>query len=157
MSENLREFDGLTSAPPNENNAEENQEDAEDNEENYNTTGQEEEDYEERENEDEEEDDEDDETDMYHNPFYLPTELLNPSKSKSDLNNLMNQDDGLVEENVGIISALPPKLSQQDDAQIEISSTPAFQCLEEVIQIGNVFLIFDFSYFSLISFFKTAN
>jgi len=134
MSEHLREFDGLEQVASNENNAEENKEEREDNEENYNTTGQD--DYYEQaedDDEDEDEDDEDDETDTYQNPFYLPAELLNSTKSKSDLNNLMNQDDGLVEEDVGVISALAPKMSQQDDVQVEISSTPAFQCLEEVI------------------------
>jgi hypothetical protein len=139
MSEHLGEFDGLAPEAPNENNAEENKDEAEDNEENYNTTGQEDY-YEEAEDDDEDndEDDEDDETDAYQNPFYLPAELLNSTKSKSDLNNLMNQDDGLVEEDVGVISALAPKMSQQDDAQIEISSTPAFQCLEEVISHFNL-------------------
>lgn len=135
MSEHLREFDGLGPEAPNENIAEENKDEPEDNEENYNTTGQEDY-YEQADNdddEDEDEDDEDDETDTYQNPFYLPAELLNSTKSKSDLNNLMNQDDGLVEEDVGIISAVAPKMSQQDDVQVEISSTPAFQCLEEVI------------------------
>ena len=30
------------------------------------------------------------------------------------------------------ISALPPKVVQQEESQVEVSSSPAFQCLDEV-------------------------
>ena len=31
------------------------------------------------------------------------------------------------------ISALPPKVVQQEESQVEVSASPAFQCLDEVI------------------------
>ena len=30
------------------------------------------------------------------------------------------------------ISALPPKVIQQEESQVEVSASPAFQCLDEV-------------------------
>ena len=33
------------------------------------------------------------------------------------------------------LSATPPKAGLQDDTIVEVSSTPAFACLEEVIQL----------------------
>ena len=30
------------------------------------------------------------------------------------------------------ISALPPKVVQQEESQVEVSASPAFQCLDEV-------------------------
>lgn len=30
------------------------------------------------------------------------------------------------------ISALPPRVIQQEESQVEVSASPAFQCLEEV-------------------------
>ena len=32
------------------------------------------------------------------------------------------------------ISALPPKVVQQEESQVEVSASPAFQCLDEVIK-----------------------
>ena len=44
------------------------------------------------------------------------------------------QEDDIVqyEENLRPLSALAPRVMHQDEAQVEVSSTPAFQCLEEV-------------------------
>lgn len=33
------------------------------------------------------------------------------------------------------ISALPPKVIQQEESQVEVSASPAFQCLEEVSRL----------------------
>ena len=37
-----------------------------------------------------------------------------------------------VEEYATPISALPPKVVLQEENQVEVSSSPAFQCLDEV-------------------------
>ena len=37
-----------------------------------------------------------------------------------------------VEEYVTPISALPPRVVLQEENQVEVSSSPAFQCLDEV-------------------------
>ena len=46
------------------------------------------------------------------------------------------------------ISAVPPKIQHQDEAVVEVSSTPAFQCLEEVVNF-----VFCFLKLKLISYF----
>lgn len=38
------------------------------------------------------------------------------------------------------ISALPPKVIQQEESQVEVSASPAFQCLEEVCKSHDFFL-----------------
>ena len=49
--------------------------------------------------------------------------------------------DGLVDDNVNLepdeeyspaISALPPRIVKQEENQVEVSASPAFQCLDEV-------------------------
>lgn len=46
------------------------------------------------------------------------------------------------------ISALPPRVIQQEESQVEVSASPAFQCLEEVgttlCWIKSVFLCYHF-------------
>ena len=37
------------------------------------------------------------------------------------------------------ISALPPKVIQQEESQVEVSASPAFQCLEEVCKSHDFF------------------
>ena len=37
------------------------------------------------------------------------------------------------------ISALPPKVIQQEESQVEVSASPAFQCLEEVCKFDDFF------------------
>jgi hypothetical protein len=96
------------------------------------------EDPEEDQDEEEEEDDLDDEydeyADEYPNPFY---EFMMPRSDDKLASREKNVEEGVderaqVEEEVRPISAIAPKIFQQDETQIEISSTPAFQCLEEV-------------------------
>lgn len=98
----------------------------------------EDEDPEEDQDEEEEDDDLDDEydeyADEYPNPFY---EFMMPRSDDKLASREKNVEEGVderaqVEEEVRPISAIAPKIFQQDETQIEISSTPAFQCLEEV-------------------------
>jgi hypothetical protein len=96
-------------------------------------------------NQSEEEDDDDDDylddVDEYVNPFsqFLPLQQPEPASGN-------NQSSG---EEIGIkndepedenrpLSARAPKIYEQDDAHVEISSTPAFQCLEELFQNGKL-------------------
>lgn len=65
-----------------------------------------------------------------------------------------------IEEEVRPISAVAPKIfHQQDDgtAHIEISSTPAFQCLEEVFKLFLNRPHPILTYFMCLSFFKMVN
>lgn len=45
------------------------------------------------------------------------------------------------------ISALPPRVIQQEESQVEVSASPAFQCLEEVgttlCWIKSVFFVYN--------------
>jgi hypothetical protein len=76
-----------------------------------------------------------DEDDEYPNPFfqqYSESKYTNNEKEsikKDDENSTTTTE---YEKKIKVISAVAPKLLQQDDTQIEVSSTPAFQCLEEV-------------------------
>jgi hypothetical protein len=87
-----------------------------------------EEENEEKLDDDEDEEDQDEDKD-YPNPFeqhyYAPYEQVD----KYDINYLNEQTDHVETRPLSVIA---PKLVQHDDVQIEISSTPAFQCLEEV-------------------------
>ena len=78
---------------------------------------------------DEEDDDIDEESDAYPNPFSQHYSLFsNPHMIKEE-----KEDDEITyDENLPPISALAPEVMHQDEAQVEVSSTPAFQCLEEV-------------------------
>lgn len=103
-------------------------------------------DEQEGEEEDEEDEDDDDEYDEYmeeypDNPFYeyqLPAPTIEgkagDSKIDEDENGSAGDEQQQDEMEVRALSAVAPKIFQQDDsgAQVEISSTPAFQCLEEV-------------------------
>lgn len=40
------------------------------------------------------------------------------------------------------ISAVAPKVFQQEESQVEVSSSPAFQCLDEVRSFFLIYLIF---------------
>lgn len=90
-----------------------------------------------------EEQEEDDEyyeyNDDYPNPFYQkydPNTNAIDSKAKKDTGSLLESEsnaEDLIHNTP--ISAIAPKIFQQDDTQVEISSTPAFQCLEEVSEI----------------------
>merc|ERR1711963_118039 len=55
--------------------------------------------------------------------------------------------DGLVDDNVNLepdeeyspaISALPPRIVKQEENQVEVSASPAFQCLDELFQEGKL-------------------
>lgn len=98
--------------------------------------------------------------DEYENPFY---QYQLPARGQSGNKNTIvdgktQSVDGLdereqAEEELRPLSAVAPKVFQQQDdgtAHIEISSTPAFQCLEEVCysinQIGNLLQVFSQSY-----------
>lgn len=77
----------------------------------------------------EEDEDYDEETgDEYHNPFYP---FITPLKNDSEQNETKDGTE-TVQDNLRPISAIAPRIFQQDETQVEISSTPAFQCLEEV-------------------------
>lgn len=41
------------------------------------------------------------------------------------------------------LSALPPRVVQQEESQVEVSASPAFQCLDEVrwIRYGSLMLL----------------
>lgn len=41
------------------------------------------------------------------------------------------------------LSALPPRIVQQEESQVEVSASPAFQCLDEVrwIRYGSLMLL----------------
>ena len=81
-------------------------------------------------------------TEEYQNPFYQDPSTMNSNgaaagakapknqelvtEKTSDEINIVNDEDNRA------ISAVAPKIFEQDEGQIEISSTPAFQCLEEV-------------------------
>ena len=76
-----------------------------------------------------------DEDDEYPNPFFQQyseskqTNIENGSNRRDDENSPTTTE---YEKKNKVISAIAPKILQQDDTQIEVSSTPAFQCLEEV-------------------------
>lgn len=88
----------------------------------------------EEEEEQEEEASDDDYVD-YVNPFYPQYSHTQPT-TDSDKEKNQSSDNADEEEqssgDVRPISAVAPKVLQQDETQVEISSTPAFQCLEEV-------------------------
>ena len=76
----------------------------------------------------------------YENPFVQKFDSGNTVKSaleeeaESSLNDTYEDNEFLksqVQTNRPI-SAIPPKILRQDEAIVEVSSTPAFQCLEEV-------------------------
>ena len=89
-----------------------------------------------REDEEEEEDEDeasDDDYVDYVNPFYPQYSHTQPTDSDKEKNQSSdNPDEDQSSGDVRPISAVAPKVLQQDDTQVEISSTPAFQCLEEV-------------------------
>ena len=121
--------------------------------------------------ESENESDEDDYyyADEYPNPYYQTTASaqsitndVSQTKSKNNPSD-KSQDDTTVKE-VGekrAISAVAPKVLDQDEGQVEISSTPAFQCLEEVYCFFCVckkdFRFISVKYLAFSSCFKTEN
>lgn len=67
-------------------------------------------------------------TDDYPNPFYqYPSQL---STTHNDATSKKIDTDSASDNRP--ISAIAPKIYNQDDSHVEISSTPAFQSLEEV-------------------------
>ena len=80
--------------------------------------------------EDEDEDEDDDfNPDAYPNPYLQPfSSMINSNIIKEE----PEEDIIQYEENASPLSALAPKVMHTDEAQVEVSSTPAFQCLEEV-------------------------
>jgi hypothetical protein len=79
-----------------------------------------------------------DEDEEYPNPFfqqYSESKQTNNEKESSKKDDENSTTTTEYERKNKIISAVAPKILQQDDTQIEVSSTPAFQCLEEVIFI----------------------
>ena len=87
------------------------------------------EDISEKDDEQEDDDDEEFDTNGYQNPFSQPYIL--PQKKSSARENIEIRNLSSIGDQRPI-SALAPKTLQNDDTQIEISSTPAFQFLEEV-------------------------
>jgi hypothetical protein len=94
---------------------------------------------------DDDEDDEDDDDDDDFNPDSYPNPFLQQFHNSFDNQNMIREegdnDLNRYEENIRPISALAPKIFQQDDVQVEVSSTPAFQCLEEVKILYSIFNI----------------
>ena len=92
------------------------------------------------EEEDEEDDDEDDQsdeeylndTDEYTNPFSMHLPIKQTTEQEEKELNEANKDENRP------LSALAPKIYEQDELHVEISSTPAFQCLEELFQSGKL-------------------
>jgi len=79
------------------------------------------------------------------NPFYQPTTLdaqstINDVSQTKGSKHIDKSHDSAGEETgeKRAISAVAPKVLDQDDGQVEISSTPAFQCLEEVLNFFSV-------------------
>jgi hypothetical protein len=107
-------------------------------EESLNSEDNQEEEEDEGEYEEDEYDDEDDdlnENEQYKNPF---TQYL-PLVSQNDENNYLgNKQNSIDKDENRSISPLAPKVHQLDELQVEISSTPAFQCLEELFQNGKL-------------------
>jgi hypothetical protein len=80
----------------------------------------------------------------YPNPFYQQYLSINERKTEK-INNSLPVDNSNINDNREaeysfdvecrnkVLSAIAPKIIQQDDTEIEVSSTPAFQCLEEVL------------------------
>jgi hypothetical protein len=89
-------------------------------------------------NESEDDDDYLDDVDEYVNPFsqYLPLQQADPNVNQSNeaigIKHEENEDENKP------LSARAPKIYEQDESQVEISSTPAFQCLEELFQNGKL-------------------
>ncbi len=86
------------------------------------------------ENPDDDEDEDEDEDDDF-NPDAYPNPFLQQFSQMANSNIIKEeQEDDIVqyEENLRPLSALAPRVMHQDEAQVEVSSTPAFQCLEEV-------------------------
>ncbi|XP_059175835.1 coiled-coil domain-containing protein 146-like [Physella acuta] len=48
--------------------------------------------------------------------------------------NIKNENEEYTE----VISALPPKIIKQEESQVEVSSSPAFQCLDQLFQEGKL-------------------
>ena len=86
----------------------------------------------------------DDENDEYPNPFY---QQFPDSKESEKIENSKKADEETTsthtsefDRNNRVIAAIAPKVVQQDDSQVEVSSTPAFQCLEEVKKNLTIFV-----------------
>ena len=70
------------------------------------------------------------------------TEAFNKAEIKFNIENRSDDDDHLnkaqedeeeaIKKDLRPISAIAPKVLHQDELQVEVSSTPAFQSLEEV-------------------------
>ncbi|CAF0929077.1 unnamed protein product [Brachionus calyciflorus] len=70
----------------------------------------------------------------YPNPFYQHSNQTHPDlKIEKAISPEANN-----EQEHRVISAVAPKIYHQDDNHVEISSTPAFQCLEELFQNGKL-------------------
>ncbi len=89
---------------------------------------------------DENENSDEEEYETYENPFVqkygseVPAKSAQEEEEESSLNDTY-EDNELLKSQVQTnrpISAIPPKIMRQDEAIVEVSSTPAFQCLEEV-------------------------
>jgi hypothetical protein len=101
-------------------------------------------DQEEEENDDEHDEDGDDDYNEYeeygeddNNPFYqyasnIDNQNQNAQKKAANDDDDDGEDENEVQDEIRPLSAVAPKIFHQDEAQVEISSTPAFQCLEEV-------------------------
>lgn len=74
----------------------------------------------------------------YINPFsqYLPLKHKQPDPTANPDDEEKNKKDDIDENRP--LSPLAPKHFDQDELQVEISATPAFQCLEELFQAGKL-------------------
>lgn len=103
--------------------------------------------------EDEEETSDDDEYENYVNPFAQKYQVGDSTTKsaqeeevgESSMNDTYEDNEFLKSQmnNDRPISAMPPKVSNQDEAVVEVSSTPAFQCLEEVFYFYYFILVKD--------------
>ena len=89
-------------------------------------------------NDESDEDDEEFDDDKYPNPFVEAQADDKVSRTYSHKKKSAHVEN----ENEDPISAIPPKVQQQDEAVVEMSSTPAFQCLEEVSHLHFIALYF---------------
>lgn len=85
--------------------------------------------YSDNENPDDEDYDDEFNPDAYPNPYL---QQFNQTANANIIKEEKEDEENHYEENLRPLSALAPKVMLQDEAQVEVSSTPAFQCLEDV-------------------------
>lgn len=87
-----------------------------------------------------------DEDEEYENPFtqdYQVAKKTITPEPESSTNDIYDDNADLYASiNIKPLSARPPKSGAQDDTIVEVSSTPAFACLEEVRHMNKAFSFF---------------